>query len=181
MLVIEGPDRVGKSTLITAIVAEAYKLHSKKKLAQTHFGPEIAGYAPVQLLDFMQTMTVFDRFHLSDIAYGMAIRGGSPLTDRLRCDMVTNAIRGHGGMVVLVCPVREEYERMLETRWSEDEMYDKDQLKRVHLHYAQMTTYLERYGVDYKITPTLNLHPTTHARAIAKAYLSRQRDLGAIE
>lgn len=144
MLVVEGPDLVGKTTLCEELVARLNADGWAERTcgapsARTHFGPlpdgwdYLGGYARL-----VRPGAVMDRFHWSERAYGGALRGGSKIDPR-RTAIVDGLIHACGGMIVLVCPPFDAYAKLLDQRWTNREMFDKMQLELVRLRFMQMS------------------------------------------
>lgn len=125
MLIIEGPDLVGKTTL-------AKKLRDELLGDYFHFGPLtddfdfIHGYA-----QFVKPNRIMDRFHLSEIAYGRACRGRTRVGEfELRA--IEGYLKFKGCMTVLVTTSTEaKYRAHLSRHWTAKEMFGRDDLIRV--------------------------------------------------
>lgn len=66
MLIIEGPDSVGKTTL-------AKKLASRLGLLYQHLGPLPDGWVEQDYISLCSRKCVYDRLHLSELAYSWAL------------------------------------------------------------------------------------------------------------
>lgn len=89
ILIVEGANRAGKSTLISALESLAEKenipfvLHNERINKNEHAGTTPEGmyeYAKEAIRDLMKEdakdkLIVFDRFHISEYVYGEAFRG----------------------------------------------------------------------------------------------------------
>ncbi len=132
MIVLEGPDLAGKSSLAEELFQRFKKLAFDMPPMVRHFTkvPETFdkywGYRRC-----VQRDVIIDRFHMSHIAYRLMDGGHHDLTP-FKYDMVDAAITNVGGIVVVLCPSRGVIDR----RWDEmpterKEMYTREQTQRV--------------------------------------------------
>lgn len=104
LLIVEGPDGVGKSTLVTA-------MSQRYGATVYHFGPPNA-WMPVlpQLLgpvcSSWKQPTIFDRFHFGTEAYGVEFRG-APDMSREEWYALEDVVSCRPGIVLLMMPPRE--------------------------------------------------------------------------
>lgn len=114
MLIIEGTDGVGKTTLCRRLLAglpgHRYGHMSRPPAGFDHHWGYVALAAP----DLVQ-----DRFHMGDVAYAHA-RGEPPSLTPDRYAMVDAALRPLGSFVVVVTAD----EGLVRARWTPDQMYD---------------------------------------------------------
>ncbi len=135
MLVIEGPDLVGKTTLAKALI-ESIEMRSRVRPEYQHFGrlPENWDYCRDYVKKVRQ-WCVTDRWWESEIAYGEAIRGHACISPRQE-KIVEGATRAAGGLTILVMPAGlHNYEQLLEEQWTTREMFNQEQLRRVCMRY----------------------------------------------
>jgi thymidylate kinase len=87
LITIEGPDRVGKSTLASALRTRLIAEHNRRVVSVHRGAPKdgdhplrdyaapIATYSPTTTTDRMTHSMVTDRWHLGDLVYGPIYRG----------------------------------------------------------------------------------------------------------
>lgn len=220
MLIIEGPDRVGKSRLCIAVrdaILERatkddlswmehavryaasqpqYQIESDEggriMLPIMHLGLEAAGWKPRAYQHIASAAMIADRFHMSDLFYGMVCRGESGLSeDEYR--IVDGVIHGVGGMIVVVLPRDAAvYDKCLAEANVEDELFDKETNRKVYLAYTSIVEAAKTPRiawaptVDRIVTVTANRTRkgvdwpsglSTRVNEIADEYLERQRAL----
>lgn len=110
MLILEGPDCAGKTTLLKELIARTIKrLSSDGSLASIvvqHFGllPDSWDYYK-DYLDRISVDRVSDRFHFSELIYGPVLRGQvNPKFDQIRREMVLMELLTTGSYVVYCRP-----------------------------------------------------------------------------
>lgn len=143
MLIIEGPDLVGKTTLCKEVVTELNRLgwpHSYR-----HFGrmPSCWEEDPVRLYRLsMSPYTVQDRFHMSEVVYAI-VEGPSrkPHLGPSSFEMVDRELRNHWegySVVVTADPqlLRDRYEELVGNGREED--YDIDGVLRANELYREI-------------------------------------------
>ena len=121
MLIVEGPDAVGKTTLckkfLDRLPGHVYSHMSRPpKIFDRYWGH----------VELMGRKVVQDRFHLGEIVYP-TVRGETPKITPMEIRLLDAKIRLLGGMTVLVTATRD----LLETRLSnQEQMYSAaDSLK----------------------------------------------------
>lgn len=141
MIVIEGPDLVGKTTL-------AKKLRDELMGDYFHFGPLpddfdfVHGYA-----QFVKANRVMDRFHLSEIAYGRAVRGRSRVGD-LERRAVDGCLKFNGCVTVLLTTTDAiGYRKHLDEHWTDKELFSKAELLRVWRAFDELR--LDQQAFDF--------------------------------
>lgn len=107
MILIEGPDGVGK-TVLARRLTDMYAMNPVRHLTSRDRDKPVREY----LTEAVAYRGVYDRLHLSEAVYGTVLRGVSSLNHE---DMrvITAAIRATGGLVVVVLPTEVDYVRML--------------------------------------------------------------------
>lgn len=112
MLVVEGADCLGKTTLV-AELREALGGAMCCSPAMLKLGKEHSTWRPVDYVAACKPWTLCDRFHLSEAVYGAVARGKSNLTP-WAIGTIADAISGCGGMVVIVHASPSDYLRILD-------------------------------------------------------------------
>lgn len=151
MLIIEGSDKLGKTTLAHAIVKEA---NSRRKY------PALYGHftklpdtwdAESDYRRYVSPWTVMDRFHMSDPVYRAMDRGRTSMTQKAYKE-IDQMVKKLGGFTVLMtCPEDELRRRWKETE-SRDEMYDVDKAVTVNALYGLVMSGEGGVGEDGRLT-----------------------------
>lgn len=134
MVIIEGPDRAGKTTLARFIEAKlGYQYH--------HEGPPINKSALQHYAELLLTKpdrTVFDRLHLGETVYGPIMRGVDLLDGDAGVVLMNRLIVPRNIHVIICLP---DFEGCLE-RWSRNLKLEYvttiDQFKRIYDHYQEL-------------------------------------------
>lgn len=135
MLIIEGPDLVGKTTLALA----CQKILASKGYAHVYQHFTKLPEAFDQFLDYLPHIrrnVVQDRFHMSREAYGRAL-GNQAVNSLLEIQLIDARIRMQGGMTVIV----SASERFIRHQWQSkdrDEMYKLDDVIKVMKEYDRI-------------------------------------------
>lgn len=137
MLILEGPDLVGKTTLAKKIVAEAHKIHIPA--SYTHFSRLPACWQfPTSYRHYVSRYGVCDRFHMSEIAYSEA-RGDSRKLTAEGYRLVDTWCRLQGSVTVLIRArpgvISARYARKSNSR---EEMYKDSVIERANDIYGQI-------------------------------------------
>lgn len=184
MLIIEGADLVGKSTLQRRCI--------QLLNATTDIG---AGHMPMHLtrpppgfnyyqsyLDLIARDTVWDRFHLSVLAYRQHDDLPCSMTP-LKYSLVDAAIRQVGGFIVLVVESDDVIRRRFVERG--DPMYSLEHILKVNRSFKEMLddkNVLVR-GENYRPDLDMIMYPdggditARRAENVVGLYLDRQREL----
>ncbi len=182
MLILEGPDCVGKTTMIDALWLE---LPGTKRVKR---GLPEASWSPEQWIKDSDFMVVADRGHMSEVIYGMTCRGSCNLdADSYR--LVDQGIATCGGMVVVVDATPEAYIEILARHYDASrEAFTPAECVKVNLaydHFIQggVEGYLPL--VDMRWTIRLEgknlMRPTpTWCAEVVREYKRRQRLHGAM-
>ena len=130
MLIIDGPDNVGKTTLAKKIVDVANKKSNGPRFTSRHLTrpPEDWDYFKgYKKLAESGMYTVQDRFHLGTIAYDEVTR-----YNKYQLRIIESWIYSSGSLVVLLLPQSyRNYEARLRSKeYSKDEMFDVDRMLR---------------------------------------------------
>jgi len=150
MLIIEGPDRVGKSTFVKELIRRLGELNGGKEPGTDHFGLEdsaldtVDGYAPR-----IKPWTVSDRGWLSEVVYGEELRGHSNVTPNMRY-ILDGMQAAAGGFTVLVHARKNLYAHLLDLHWSDEEAFGKKDLAKAAARFQKIAE-APRFGVPANI------------------------------
>jgi hypothetical protein len=129
MIVVEGADNVGKSTLIQQLLEADSRLHVLKRERFQPKRGETIGQSYLNMLvghegEPSVTFGVADRLLASECVYGKLFRGGCRMSDREHY-LIKAMLLSHGAIVVH-CDVSDDEVRRT---WHErEQLYDKDPL-----------------------------------------------------
>lgn len=182
MLVIEGPDMVGKTTLADKIRKTMYKMGHPA--AAMKFGMESKGIMSVDYLrDRIHRWTVCDRMHASEVIYAMA-RGDRPRLAPGDCAAVDGIIAAHSGMMVVIVAKPNAYDRLIALHHKRGEDYSIATCRHVNAMYRQLANEggvgTHRFTVDMQLEVACDdLGRVSYvsdeiAEGIAAEYVSRQ-------
>lgn len=174
MLIVEGCDMVGKTTLAQALTTHLNNrghphiyTHFSKLPSQFH---HVWGYLP-----FFHPHVVQDRFYMSRFAYGRACRNQVVPTDVER-RILESWFHLVGGYRVVVFADERFLQQQWESKGDRREMYDLDQIKRTNQHYVHMLATKELH-VDMEIRVANDgVWPTDWCQDILKAYEERTKE-----
>jgi len=136
MILIEGPDLVGKTTL-------ANVLKGHLQLEYDHFGKETEAYSVLDYFARIRPNTICDRMAISKMVYGGTFNDQRLMTaGELRS--IVSMISAVGGVVVIVAPRHQEdmawyRDRLMATYKDEDELYDPEQNIKVAEAYMDLS------------------------------------------
>lgn len=149
MLIVEGADCVGKTTLCRSlwshprIQALGMEIQHLSRLPEGH--NRCSHY-----IKRMNINGIFDRFVLSEIAY-QRMRGDAQLLTMDKRMLVECALKLHCSFTVLIVAERPQ---VIDGNWNKDEMYSKEQVHTVNRHFSNLTTstlvdlVISRYEAD---------------------------------
>lgn len=184
MLIVEGNDCVGKTTVVNKLckVLDEYGFPAIPQ----HFGilPTNWDYLR-QYVPFINPHVVMDRFIMSEVVYGCGLRSKTRLSpetyDRLQAKLTLSGSVN----VVVACLDHDVYERLLDQQADRYQHFSRDQLlhmNKVWENACHEVGDFENY--DFKIDFSLNVFEvggeiqwvSDHAiRLIAQEYIRRQR------
>lgn len=173
MLILEGPDLVGKTTICKRL-CEALPRHMYR-----HFGllpPDFNYFHDYEIHSghyFVQ-----DRFHMSELVYGTVCRGQTPITPNLY-RFIDGMLMLKGAMTIVVC---FEDTALLKERYKQrKEMFDEGQVLAVNSAYFDIENYFEEYDVHYDFFITLNRDQPfvtdRQLQIILDAYIDREKEM----
>lgn len=179
MLIIEGPDGVGKTTLAKLLVEvlstrAPYTYEHLSRLPKTWV-------SPWSYIDRMHRYCVKDRFHMSEIAYAYA-RGDSPILTPLGYAMVDGYARLFGAFTIVITASNEHLIDNFGKKF-ESEMYNLHIVKRAN---DWFTNCVGDHGEDYDLVVHLDvgdLWPAENCALVDRivtAYEARQTELDEI-
>lgn len=187
MLIIEGSDCVGKTTLCNELLKRLNAAGCA--MIPQHFGllPKDWGYY-ADYLPYMATHTVMDRFIMSEVVYGHTLRGGSPLTPEIY-RLLDAHLRMLGAVTVVVVANDYWYRLQLKEKYGERrQVFDVDQVTRVNKGFMDLvyrddpvSTWVLEYSVDFDYTYECNQgngYPAsneTFLSMVTQTYLRRHR------
>jgi len=153
MLIIEGADLVGKTTLAKALTKQLNELgwpHVYQHLSRlpTCWREKTVG----NYSRLMNAYAVRDRFHMSEPLYAAA-RGEEPMLSPGQYRSVDEEVKSHGGYIIVVTADPE----LIERRYAEHaarEMYSLDKVLEVNEGFVAMAN----GGWDNYVNPLMDLH-----------------------
>jgi len=188
MIVIEGPDLAGKSTLAEALF--------KRVVANGHRHPMVRHFTKVQphfdkywgYQSCVARDVIMDRFHMSHVVYRHAEDVEHELTP-LRYELVDAEVSRVGGIVVLLAPAPE----LIVKRWEalrRDEMYPLDHVLKVATHFTELAfrglietrTGIYKPKIDMTFTREVEVDQMVDQMVvqIVRCWLQRQEELDMI-
>ena len=160
IIVFEGPDFAGKSTLARAIVEElgdsAHLIHHGPPSSEhvlSMYERDLRDYVPGS-----GKHLIFDRLHHGETIYGPLLRGKSLLTPAMQRH-IDLLIASRGGVQILLCPSVQVLESRAERG---DDLIDVKQLTELHHEYTQLA---RKSHFDYVYTGATPLYEDVIADA----------------
>ena len=184
MLILEGPDCIGKTSLANSLLAELKRIASGHcvDVSYAHIGQEAKSWDSEAYLDRLKEFTIQDRWHLSELAYGQVFRGESNLTEPEALALSKEITRRGCFIVVLFATYDHEYTEMLNRYHKADQelFHDFEKLVLVNDAYRKMAHNpgMTCFGVPIKINNAMQVvRPNDipgFVENIAKIYFKRQ-------
>lgn len=192
MIIVEGTDLVGKTTLCKALEAELnangspYVYRHLSRLGTAV--PTFAGYLPM----LRDRCVIADRLYLSRQAYGRALKNQAVLSDHEQ--MVLDAVCVASGVQVVIVTATEGWLRDAYAAADRDEMYSLQQildvnaeyerllissLWHVHLHVTQTSCFVN--ASDKPAFEEGQQYPSDWAPRIRVQYLQQQQEWSAMQ
>lgn len=133
--IVEGTDRAGKSTIVTALKREMTAMLGRE-VRVVHCNKDSCNWQdPDQVLSVIEGADIVDRLYDSEYVYSKVVRGGASLADdlflKLRCEqekLGATTIFVHSGEAT----IRQRFE------WSEGEYVDVEQALRIQREYTEL-------------------------------------------
>lgn len=152
MLIIEGSDCVGKTTLCRELLKRLNAVDCA--MIPQHFGqlPKNWDYYR-DYLPYISSHTVMDRFIMSEIVYGHVLRGRSPLLPEMY-RLLDARLRLCGAVTVLIVANDAWYDEQLRDKYSEREQaFTVDQVKAVNAGFKRLALRCrnESWTTDYTV------------------------------
>ena len=145
MLVIEGSDLVGKTSLIKALCDEAIKRDFP--MIPQHFGLLPDSWQFMQdYLPYINASTVMDRFILSELVYGSVLRENSRicLTD---WNTLQGVMKAFGCLTVIVAAEPAYFRKHVESQYAQrNEVFEVDQICAVNRAFLNIVDRLGAHG-----------------------------------
>lgn len=137
MLIVEGADCLGKTTLCKKLIA---MLHARGCPATyQHLSRLPASWKfPGDYRQMIRPWAVQDRFHMSEVAYALA-RGDEPLISPTDYQIVDAWTRCVGSCTVVVAANARHLNELFEKHKHADEMYNLSVVARANEHYWAMS------------------------------------------
>lgn len=140
MIIVEGTDLVGKTTLCERLVqCSSYPLKYKHLSRLPDTFHRYYDYLPM-----IRPVNVYDRFHMSEIAYVAARREKQGSTNPMWYSALDRSIIKAAGMIVIITV--DEY--LIRERWGRDEMYKQDVVLRANDAFLEIATSSEFQGFN---------------------------------
>lgn len=149
MLLIEGPDIIGKTTLVNRLCNEARWLKREK------FGMAESTCMVEECRKRIKPRTVFDRCWISEIMYGTSARDGSNV-DQFQAQECLDMANRAGLYLVVVVAEPATYEAILSRQWasrSDIEEYRREQCITANRAYFDTFVTKESIGDDRGVFP----------------------------
>lgn len=159
MLILEGTDLVGKTTL-------AHKLAKQLKMIYQHIGPLPDTWTCRHYLELGMIDSVRDRYHLSALAYR-----GLSWQPEIAAPRILDAalVMRHCAFKVIIVAENAE---ILKPRWRNEELFTMDQIMKVNQIYKNMSVFADHRIVLTETKP----YPTNEdLDAICLHYTERRR------
>ena len=139
MIILEGPDCSGKSTLMERFPDHLEKHHF------SHEEDKLKRY--LRFLSDCSPRAVLDRFHLSEQVYGRVMRNRNEFVYTGR--FIERVLLTHDSCVILCLPPLGAVLTRWRERLGEEMVQDERTMRRIYESYTSLHTYLPVYLYDY--------------------------------
>lgn len=170
MLVIEGADRLGKTTLAKKL-ADRVKAISGRDVPVAHMGRRPANFHYLWgYWNRVQRWTIYDRFHLGALVYEQAKELTLP-----RLSIVRGRIRSYGGFTVILYRQGDSYRELIQRM--PDDKFPEEKLVAVNHEYLKMSLAHNR-ETDIEFSWGHDDYPDEHfVNVVAERYREYQMTL----
>ena len=160
MLIIEGADCVGKTTL-------ARKMAGELKLLYQHLGPMPEGWEETDYIRLGCQKVVYDRFHVSDVVYSKVLNR-APCIENPRFLHAALQVR-FAAFTVIIAAEPE----LISLRFREaDQMYNEETVLKCNELFAKCAAHYADYVIRTSVT---NPYPDENdIKAIVKGWTAKQ-------
>lgn len=171
LIIIEGPDMVGKSTLVKALIEE---LHEGQNLQYVplHLDRPKPGFIDYYHLGFESG--VFDRFMMSEILYSIATSRKASISWE-QFDLISGVLRYHKKAFRVI--LWSSNNKLFEDRHTDEELFDLTTCKFVNQLYIQNK---HRADVTYDVAKG-RLNPELLAKKVVDLYLLHINHLASLK
>lgn len=173
MLIIEGPDLVGKTTLALALQKEL--ANRRYCHIYSHFTRLPATFDQYwDYLPHIRADVVQDRFHMSRQAYGRQFHEQKLMSsEELR--LIDSKLRQVGAMTVVCVSTSDTFLEQQYLKKDRDEMYKLDGILGVNAKYRNI---IDTREMDFDIVVDASKNwPTSYLNAILHLYLCRRKEI----
>lgn len=180
MLIVEGSDCVGKSTLVNALCTEL-EYRNFPAIPQ-HFGllPKNWNYV-IDYLPYINEHTVMDRFILSEVVYGTVLRNGPHITP-WQYKFLDGQLRLNGSVTVALFMNTHSYSTWLEKEYARrKQAFNINDLVKVNEAFFDVadlykSVMFKEYEVDidFAFNCSINWPDKNFVDSVVSEYLRRQ-------
>lgn len=154
MIIVEGPDLVGKTTLCKTLADTNLQYIHFTRLADDF-------HRYYSYLPFIKTKFVLDRFHMSEIAYVAGRGEEQTTTNQFWYNALDRNILSIGGVIVVITADEE----LIVKRWRKGEMYDINTVLRANEAFMKIAQY---EFPDFTPHVTMHIHCTLEHPFVSK-------------
>lgn len=196
MLMIEGPDMVGKTVLAEALATRLREMGLP--VERDKFGLPERDSMLAEVKRRAVPLRVVDRCWPSEVVYSWAARNQPPAVTPRECAEMMDLFRAAGGLFVVVVATPQAYEVLIKRHWARGEAFTRDQCRAVNRAYDDVfcghtrpTPYCDfqmpQPRAECHFTVGLKggepFHPSSDRGFVDKVcelYANRQRAIGAV-
>lgn len=190
MLMIEGPDMVGKTELAAVLVEELARIGAA--CGRDKFGLPESDRMLEECRTRIRRLVVTDRCWPSEVIYGWTVRG-APKVSPEECARMVRLYRDALGRMVVIRATPEAYDRLVALHHHRGEAFTADQCRAVNAAYSERfftsrptptrdwpmpsPTFYYTVGLDAGGNPTYPSADRVFVKRVAKLY-ARAQGLG---